>query len=99
MFIFLQLEGMEEELTKCKADRDSVTREAKDLGAQLQEEQQKNIAMSKKLSENVSCRETLLELEEKCKDLQKENTLLRESNDKLLDSAYNLERERQHQVH
>ena len=36
-----------------------------------------------------------MESEEKARDLQKENTILRESNNKLLDSAYDLERERQ----
>ena len=36
-----------------------------------------------------------MEAEEKSRDLQKENAILRESNAKLLDSAYNVERERQ----
>jgi hypothetical protein len=36
-----------------------------------------------------------MESEEKSRDFQKENSILRESNNKLLDSAYDLERERQ----
>jgi hypothetical protein len=38
----------------------------------------------------------LLESEEKIRDLQKENSILRESNNKLLDSAYSVEAERQY---
>ena len=35
-----------------------------------------------------------MESEVKARDLQRENAILRESNEKLLDSAYNVERER-----
>ena len=44
---------------------------------------------------NSSSRQALTEADEKLRDLQKENAILRESNAKLLDSAYNVERERQ----
>ena len=47
------------------------------------------------LSTNTSSRQALLESEEKIRDLQKENSILRESNNKLLDSAYSVEVERQ----
>ena len=39
-----------------------------------------------------------MEAGEKMRDLGKENSILRESNNSLLDSAYNLERERQFQA-
>ena len=42
-----------------------------------------------------SSKQALTEADEKLRDLQKENSILRDSNAKLLDSAYNVERERQ----
>ena len=55
----------------------------------------KIIYFSQELSTNTSSRQALLESEEKIRDLQKENSILRESNNKLLDSAYSVEVERQ----
>ena len=46
------------------------------------------------MSANGSAKQALLESEVKARDLQRENAILRESNEKLLDSAYNVERER-----
>ena len=53
------------------------------------------MALTHELSTNTSSRQALLENDEKIKDLQKENSILRESNNKLLDSAYSVEVERQ----
>jgi hypothetical protein len=53
------------------------------------------VALTQELSTNTSSRQALLESEEKIRDLQKENSILRESNNKLLDSAYSVEAERQ----
>ena len=50
--------------------------------------------MNKEVSANSSAKQALLESEVKARDLQRENAILRESNEKLLDSAYNVERER-----
>ena len=76
-------------------DCDSAQRDLKDVAAQLQDEQKRAIGLSQELAKNVSSRQALMEAEEKARDLQKENSILRESNNKLLDSAYDLERERQ----
>ncbi len=74
---------------------ETAQREAKDLSSQVQDEQKKSIGLSQELSKNASSKQALAEMEEKARDLQKENSILRESNNKLLDSAYDLERERQ----
>ena len=60
----------------------------------LQEEQKRTIALNKDVAANSSAKQALLESEVKSRDLQRENAILRESNEKLLDSAYNVERER-----
>ena len=46
------------------------------------------------MTANASAKQALMESEVKGRDLQRENAILRESNEKLLDSAYNVERER-----
>ena len=86
---------MEEQCRQFRVDCDSAQRDLKDVAAQLQDEQKKAIGLSQELSKNVSSKQSLMESEEKARDLQKENSILRESNNKLLDSAYDLERERQ----
>ena len=50
--------------------------------------------MNQEVTANASAKQALMESEVKAKDLQRENAILRESNEKLLDSAYNVERER-----
>ena len=64
------------------------------LNELLQEEQKRTIALNKDVAANSSAKQALLESEVKSRDLQRENAILRESNEKLLDSAYNVERER-----
>lgn len=93
-----QVEGMEEQLKSLKKECELAQMEAKDLANQLNEEQKKTIQFSQQLTENTSSKQALVELEEKAKDLKKENAILRESNNKLLDSAYSLERERHYQA-
>ena len=46
------------------------------------------------MTANASAKQALMESEVKARDLQRENAILRESNEKLLDSVYNVERER-----
>ena len=92
---YSQVEGLEEQCRQFRVDCDSAQRDLKDVTAQLQDEQKKAIGFSQELAKNVSSKQSLMECEEKARDLQKENSILRESNNKLLDSAYDLERERQ----
>ncbi len=70
----------------------------RDLGARLEEEQSRTASLTQDLSEARANRGKLAEQEEKARDLARENAILRESNSKLLDSAYDTERERQFQA-
>ena len=51
-------------------------------------------SLTKEASSNATSKQALGEAREKLRDLERENDILRESNEKLLDSAYNVERER-----
>ncbi len=93
-----QVEGLEEQLTSLRRDCEKAQADARDLGAQLQDEQKRTAAQAQELAENSSQRQRLAEQEEKARDLQRENAILRESNGRLLDSAYDTERERQFQA-
>ncbi|CAB4065012.1 RPGRIP1L [Lepeophtheirus salmonis] len=73
-------------------------REAVDLSAQLQEEQKKALSSNNEKSNSVILKQTIKESEEKINDLKKENLILREHNERLLNSAFDLERERQYQA-
>ena len=75
-------------------DEQNLARENANLNELLQEEQKRTIALNKEVASNSSAKQALLESEVKSRDLQRENAILRESNEKLLDSAYNVERER-----
>lgn len=90
-----QVRAFEEEVSKFKADIEKLKSENSELSTNLSEEQRKSISLTAELSNNSSSKQALIEAEEKMRDLQKENAILRESNAKLLDSAYNVERERQ----
>ena len=78
-----------------KTEVEKFKKENSDLSSSLSEEQKKSISLTTELSSNASSKQALTETEEKLRDVQKENSILRESNAKLLDSASNVERERQ----
>ena len=90
-----QIQALEEEVAKYKAEIEKLKAEVSDLSTALGEEQRKAINLTSELTNHSSSKQALTEAEEKMRDLQKENAILRESNAKLLDSAYNVERERQ----
>jgi len=82
-------------MSKLRTEEGVLRRDNAEISSALQDEQRKVVALTQELSTNTSSRQALLENEEKIKDLQKENSILRESNNKLLDSAYSVEVERQ----
>ena len=89
-----QLQGLEEQLTGLKTSEAGMRQENGDLSRQLAGEQAKAIALTKEVTANSTSKQALSEAKEKVRDLERENDILRESNEKLLDSAYNVERER-----
>ena len=80
----LLFKGFEEQVTKLKSEVDKYKNENSDMTSALAEEQRKSIHLTSELSNNSSSKQALLEAEEKLRDLQKENSILRESNAKLL---------------
>uniref|UniRef100_A0A0K2T4J1 Protein fantomlike [Strongylocentrotus purpuratus] n=1 Tax=Lepeophtheirus salmonis TaxID=72036 RepID=A0A0K2T4J1_LEPSM len=93
-----QIQALEVELDQMKASSEKNRREAVDLSAQLQEEQKKALSSNNEKSNSVILKQTIKESEEKINDLKKENLILREHNERLLNSAFDLERERQYQA-
>ena len=73
---------------------DTAKRESDDLLRQLQEEQRRTSSMSQEISSSSSSRQSLSQAQEKINDLLKDNSILREANEKLLNSAFDIERER-----
>ena len=88
-------QALEEQMSKLRSEEGVLRRDISELSANLQDEQRKVVVLTQELSTNTSSRQALMECEEKIRDLQKENSILRESNNKLLDSAYSVEVERQ----
>ena len=77
---------------------DKASHDLHEVSSQLQTEQQRAVELSAQLAETTSSAQLLAESEERARDLGRENAILRESNTKLLDSAYSAERERQFQA-
>lgn len=91
-----QVTGMEENVHRLKVQEETSKREADDLLRQLQEEQRKTISLTQEMSTSSSSRQSLHQAKEKIRDLEKDNVILRESNEKLLNSAFDVERERKY---
>jgi protein fantom len=90
-----QISAFEEQVSNLKAEVEKLKCENADLSTNLADEQRKAISLASELASNSASKQALMEAEEKLRDVQKENAIIRESNAKLLDSAYNVERERQ----
>merc|ERR1712106_635379 len=93
-----QVQGLDENLHTVKVQDETSKREADDLLRQLQEEQRKSSSLAQEISSSSSSRQLLYQAQEKIKDIQKDNSILRESNEKLLNSAFDMERERTYQA-
>ena len=91
-----QVQGLEENLHKIKMQEDTAKREADDLLRQLQEEQRRSSSLSQEISSSSSSRQSLNQAQEKINDLLQDNSILREANEKLLNSAFDIERERKY---
>ena len=93
-----QVQGLEDNLHKIKIQEDTARRESEDLLRQLQEEQRRSSSLSQEISSSSSSRHNLYQAQEKVNDLLKDNSILREANEKLLNSAFDIERERKYQA-
>ena len=88
------MEGLEEDLHKVQMQGDSSKREAEDVLRQLQDEQRRTASLTQEISSSASSRLALQQAQEKVSDLTNDNVILREANEKLLSSAFDIEKER-----
>ena len=93
-----QMQGLEENIHRVKIQEDTARRESEDLLRQLQEEQRKTSSLSQEISSTSSSKQALYQAQEKLKDLLNDNSILKEANEKLLNSAFDIERERKYQA-
>ena len=93
-----QMQGLEENLHRIKIQEDTSRRESEDLLRQLQDEQRKSSSLSQEINITSSFEQALYQAQEKVKDLTNDNIILKESNEKLLNSAFDIEKERKYQA-
>ena len=79
-----------------RLQEETAKRDADDLLRQLQDEQRRSSTLSQEISSSSSSRQSLQQAQEKINDLLKDNSILREANEKLLNSAFDIERERKY---
>ncbi|KAK6185889.1 hypothetical protein SNE40_008027 [Patella caerulea] len=86
---------MEENMHIVKSNRDEMLMEMERLNYNLKEEQNKVLTLQNEIR-NFSAKERkLYEIEEKANALERDNEILKEANEKLVSSAFDLERERE----
>ncbi|XP_013398860.1 protein fantom isoform X4 [Lingula anatina] len=86
---------MEENLRTVKSSHDQVLREMEALNQQLKQEENRVMSLQNELKLGSTSRRKIVELEEQIIDLKKESEILKEANEKLVSSAFDLERERE----
>ena len=89
-----QIQAVEENLHKVKIQEDTARRDADDMLRQLQDEQRRAASLSQEVTSSSSSRLALQQAQEKITDLTNDNAILREANEKLLNSAFDIEKER-----
>jgi protein fantom len=78
-----------------KDNHDSLLNEIENFNQQLKQEQQRTSALRAELKQQSYAQRELLELKEQINDLKRDNEILKEANEKLMNSAFSLERERE----
>lgn len=76
-----------------KQSHDQILREMEHLNLQIQEEQNRNLSLQNELKMGSAHQKKTLELQEQVNDLQRECDALKEANEKLISSAFDLEQE------
>ncbi|KAK3603408.1 hypothetical protein CHS0354_009388 [Potamilus streckersoni] len=87
--------ALEENLRTIKRSHDNVMVEMENLNIQLKEEQNKNLELHNELKLGSANQRKMIELQEQVGYLQKEIAILKEANEKLVSSAFDLEKERE----
>ncbi len=79
-----------------KDNHDNLLNEIENFNQQLKQEQQRTNALRTELKQQSHSQREILELREQVNDFKRENEILKESNEKLMNSAFSLEREREY---
>ncbi|KAL3860281.1 hypothetical protein ACJMK2_010423 [Sinanodonta woodiana] len=87
--------ALEENLRTIKRSHDNVLVEMENLNIHLKEEQNKNLELHNELKLGSANQRKMIELQEQVGYLQKETAILKEANEKLVSSAFDLEKERE----
>ncbi|XP_076110467.1 protein fantom-like isoform X7 [Mytilus galloprovincialis] len=86
---------LESNLSTVKHGHDSMLMEMERLNMQLKEEQNRVLTLQNELKFGTANNRKLIELQEQTSCLEKENQILKEANEKFVNSAFDLERERE----
>ncbi|XP_078607514.1 protein fantom-like isoform X5 [Branchiostoma floridae x Branchiostoma japonicum] len=90
--------NLEENLRTVKGSHDQVLREMDGLREHLKAEQNRVLRLQNDLKQGATAHRTIIELQERVVDLEKENDIIKEANTQLQMSAFDAERERQHRA-
>ncbi|XP_023225697.1 protein fantom-like [Centruroides sculpturatus] len=87
-----QYNDLDEKIKSLKMSNDLLLKETDKLNKLLREEQNKNLELQEELGKASSIERTMIQFQEQITDLTNENKILKESNQKLIDSALGEER-------
>ncbi|XP_052231915.1 protein fantom-like isoform X2 [Dreissena polymorpha] len=86
---------LEENLRSVKRSHDTLLMEMESVNMQLKEEQNRSLALQNELKMGSAKQHELIQLNEQVNSLKREIEILKDANEKLVGSAFDLERERE----
>ncbi|XP_048576646.1 protein fantom-like isoform X2 [Nematostella vectensis] len=89
-------QSLEENLAKVKISHSQVLDEMDSLNTKLKEEQTKNMMLKNEMKSKGIAEKSMTEQVQLITDLKAENEILKEANEKLVNSAFDVDREQQH---
>lgn len=93
--LYQKFNNLQQQHLQLKDNHDNLLNEIERYHQQLKQEQQRSLTLRTELKNSSHNQREILELKERVEDLKRDNEILKESNEKLLTSAFNLERERE----
>ncbi|XP_067934908.1 protein fantom-like [Watersipora subatra] len=90
-----QYETLSSNLTHMKGSHDALLRQLEDSNNQLKQEQSRVVALQSQMKRSPPDANRLVELEEQLNAIGRENAILKEANENLVNSAFDMERERE----
>ncbi len=87
--------NMDDKLRTVKNAHDQLLLEMETLNHQLKEEQNRRLSAENEMKKGGASQRALIEFQERINDLEKECDILKDANEKLVSSAFDLERERE----